>query len=117
MDGENRKFTIVKLVSWLLYGVALFVFGLGMLGGVSVANAAAAIPAATFGFQSPALKPLWDQLVTWLNIAGALVAGVSFVLGLTLAAVGLLLTRAYRLDCRVRQLEASSAATAAGDIS
>ena len=109
MDATERRCRIVKLVSWGLYAMALAVFGLGILGGLSVANASAAIPAATIGFQSPAFKPLWDELVLWLNIAGGLVVAGSLLMGLTFAAVGLLLTRALTLEQRVHQLESTLA--------
>ncbi len=55
------------------------------------------IPAATIGFQSPLLKPLWDGLVAGMQLVGVLVGTIGFVLGLLIGAAGLLWSRSVQL--------------------
>ena len=88
MDNEDRSSHPLKVVSWLLYGAAVVVMGLGLLGGLSIANAASVIPAATIGFQSPLLKPLWNGLVASMQLVGVFVGTIGFVLGLLIRAAG-----------------------------
>ena len=96
----------LKVWSWLLYCMAAVVALAALLLGLSVGGASAAIPAATIGFQSPLLKPLWDALVSGLQLLGWLV----FVAGLVMAALifcgGMLLANGAALTQRVSRLEA-----------
>ena len=109
---EDRSSQPFKAVPWLLYGLAVLVLGLSVLGGLSIANATSLIPAATIGFQSPLLKPLWDGLVAGMQLAGVLVGTIGVALGLLIGGCGLLWSRSVRLGVRVQRLEAALAQAA-----
>lgn len=110
MPNETRNSRGPVVVSWVFYGLAVVVGVAALLIGLSVGGASAAVPAAAIGFQSPALKPLWDALVAGLQALGWLV----FVAGLVLAALifcgGMLLSNTAALTRRIVRLEAECAA-------
>ena len=107
MQAEQSSSRGPALLSWIFYGLAAVIGVAALLLGLSVGGASAAVPAAAIGFQSPALKPLWDALVAGLQSLGWLV----FVTGLVLAALlvcgGALLTYTAGLVRRVNRLEAA----------
>ena len=106
LNEETGRARGLKVWGWLLYCMAAVVALAALLLGLSVGGASAAIPAATIGFQSPLLKPMWDALVSGLQLLGWLV----FVAGLVMAALifcgGMLLANGAALTQRVSRLEA-----------
>ncbi len=97
-----------NVLSWVMYALAALLLAASLLLGLSVSGASAAIPAATIGFQSPALKPVWDALVSGLQLLGVLVFGGGATLAVLLFSIGLLIGRIARLECRIRQLEGAA---------
>jgi hypothetical protein len=88
-----------------MYALAALLLIASILLGLSVGSASAAIPAATIGFQSPALKPVWDALVSGLQFLGMLVFSGGLLLALLISSIGLLVGRIANLECRISRLE------------
>ena len=105
METSDRQSSGFTIFSRVLYALAFAGVGVSVLLGVSVANAASVIPAATIGFQSPAIKPLWDALVSGLLFLGVLVFISGGCMSLLLAAAGALVGRTGALSRRVQRLE------------
>lgn len=105
MQTNQNRSRGLTMGSWIAWGMAAALLVASILAGLTVGGASAAVPAATIGFQAPVLKPLWDTLVSGLQLLGVLV----FVSGLTLSilmfCIGLLLRHAAGLEQRVRLLE------------
>lgn len=114
MQRDNRSTTGMTVWSWVFYGLALIVAVAALLIGLSVGGAAAAVPAAAIGFQSPALKPLWDALVNALQSLGWLVFVSGLVMSALLLCGGLLLSYIVTLARRVNQLETALASAQPG---
>jgi len=93
-----------------MYALAALLLIASILLGLSVSGASAAIPAATIGFQSPALKPVWDALVSGLQLLGVLVFGGGLTLAILIFGIGLLVGRVANLECRISQLEGMTSA-------
>ena len=102
---NERFFRVLRVLAWALSVLAVVVVALGVLMGLSVANASSVIPVATIGFQSPALKPLWDTAVSGLHLLGSLILVSGVIIGLLVFLGGLLLARSLALTQRVQQLE------------
>ncbi len=94
-----------QALSWLFYGLAAVVAVAALLLGLAVGGASAAVPAAAIGFQSPALRPLWDALVAGLQSLGWLVFAAGLILAALLGCGGLLLSNTVKLARRVSRLE------------
>ncbi|MBK8049108.1 MAG: hypothetical protein IPK16_19530 [Anaerolineales bacterium] len=105
METSDRQPSGLMIFSRVLYALALVGVVVSVLLGLSVANAASVIPAATIGFQSPAIKPLWDALVSGLLFLGVLVLISGGCMSLLLAAAGVLVGRTGTLNRRVQRLE------------
>ena len=110
MKTEPRTSRRLIVLSWVLYGLAALLLIASILLGLSVSGASTAIPAATIGFQSPALKPVWDALVSGLQFLGVLVFGGGTTLAILLFSIGLLVGRVANLECRIRRLEGTAEA-------
>jgi hypothetical protein len=87
-----------------MYALAVMLLIVSILLGLSVSGASAVIPAATIGFQSPALKPIWDALVSGLQFLGVLVFGSGLILAILIFSMGLLMRRIADLEYRISQL-------------
>lgn len=96
-----------RMLSRVMYGMAAVLLIASILLGLSVSGASAAIPAATIGFQSPAIKPVWDALVSALQFLGVLVFGGGLVMAILLLGIGLLIGRIAGLEQRLGKLEAT----------
>lgn len=105
MKRQEDRSRWLDVVRWGMYGLAAVIVGAAILIGLSVSGAAAVVPAATIGFQSPALKPLWDALVTGLHQLGALVFAAGFVVAVLVFSIGLLVGHVTRLSRRLDALE------------
>ena len=110
MQRDNRSTTGMTVWNWIFYGLALIVAVAALLIGLSVGGASAAVPAAAIGFQSPALKPLWDALVAGLQALGWLVFVAGLVMAVLIFCGGMLLSNTAALTRRIGRLEAECAA-------
>lgn len=95
----------LRVLSWVLYAIAASVLALSVLAGLSVGSAPAVVPAATIGFQSPALRPMWDALVDGLRWLGVLLFSLGFTISLLFACCGLLLGHTAGLERRLARIE------------
>jgi hypothetical protein len=105
MRQENSSTWGPQTLSWLFYGLAVVVAVAALLMGLAVGGASAAVPAAAIGFQSPALRPLWDALVAGLQSLGWLVFAAGLILAALLFCGGAVLSRTVALAQRVSRLE------------
>ena len=112
MERRKDRSRWLDVLSWGMYGLAAIILGAAILIGLSVSGAAAVVPAATIGFQSPALRPLWDALVTGLHQLGALVFAAGFVVAVLVFSIALLVGQLTRLSRRLDALERLSGAGA-----
>lgn len=110
MQTKQNRTSGLRVLSWVLYAIAVVVLALAALAGLSIGNASAVVPAATIGFQSPALRPMWDALVDGLRWFGVLVFSLGFVISLLFACCGVLLGRTAVLESRLARLEHDSGA-------
>ena len=110
MKTDQNRVRRLSMLSWVLYGLAVLLLIASILLGLSVSGASTAIPAATIGFQSPALKPVWDALVSGLQFLGMLVFGGGLVMAILLFGIGMLVGRVANLECRIRRLEGTAGA-------
>ncbi|MCL4828945.1 MAG: hypothetical protein KJZ95_16390 [Caldilinea sp.] len=94
----------MSVLGWVMYALAVMLLIVSILLGLSVSGASAAIPAATIGFQSPVLKPIWDALVSGLQFLGVLVFGSGLILATLIFSMGLLMRRIADLEYRISQL-------------
>ena len=114
MQTEENRSRGLRLLSWAFYAFAIVVLVMAVLAALSVGNASAVVPAATIGFQSPALKPMWDALVDGLRWFGFLLFSLGFTVSLLFACCGSLLGYAAGLERRLMHVES---ALPAGDTS
>lgn len=105
MNGHPASTWFDRVSSWVFYLAALLAIAAALLAGLSVANASAAIPAATIGFQSPLFKPFWAMIVSGFRMAGGLIVLFGLLGAALLAAFGLLVARMRQLIARVERLE------------
>ncbi len=105
MQTKQNRIRGLQILSWVLYAIAIVVLALAAIAGLSIGSASAVVPAATIGFQSPALRPMWDALVDGLRWLGALVFALGFVISLLFACCGVLLGHAAGLESRLARLE------------
>lgn len=105
MQTKQNRTHWLRVLSWALYAIAVVVLVLSVLAGLSIGSASAVVPAATIGFQSPALRPMWDALVDGLRWLGVLVFSLGFVISLLFACCGILLGHAAGLESRLARLE------------
>lgn len=105
MQTKQNRTRGLRVLSWVLYVVAIIVLVLAAMAGLSIGSASAVVPAATIGFQSPALRPMWDALVDGLRWLGTLVFALGFVISLLFACCGILLGHAAGLESRLARLE------------
>ncbi len=110
MQTEKNRSRGLRLLSWVFYAVAVVVLAMAVLAGLSVGNASAVVPAATIGFQSPALKPMWDALVDGLRWFGFLLFSLGFTISLLFACCGYLLGYAAGLERRLLRVESAASA-------
>ena len=110
MQTEKNRSRGLRLLSWVFYAVAIVVLAMAVLAGLSVGNASAVVPAATIGFQSPALKPMWDALVDGLRWFGFLLFSLGFTISLLFACCGYLLGYAAGLERRLLRVESAASA-------
>jgi len=110
MQTEKNRSRGLRLLSWAFYAVAIAVLAMAVLAGLSVGNASAVVPAATIGFQSPALKPMWDALVDGLRWFGFLLFSLGFTISLLFACCGYLLGYAAGLERRLLRVESAASA-------
>lgn len=104
MKADQKRAHRLSVLSWVMYALAVMLLIVSILLGLSVSGASAAIPAATIGFQSPALKPIWDALVSGLQFLGVLVFGGGLILAILIFSMGLLVGRIADLEYRINQL-------------
>lgn len=104
MKTDQKRAHRLSVLSWVMYALAVMLLIVSILLGLSVSGASAAIPAATIGFQSPALKPIWDALVSGLQFLGVLVFGGGLILAILIFSMGLLVGRIADLEYRINQL-------------
>ncbi len=109
MQTKQNRTRGLRVLSWVLYVIAIVVLALAAMAGLSIGSASAVVPAATIGFQSPALRPMWDALVDGLRWLGALVFALGFVISLLFACCGVLLGHAAGLESRLARLEHDAA--------
>jgi hypothetical protein len=105
MRQDNSSTWGPQTLSWLFYGLAVVVAVAALLLGLAVGGASAAVPAAAIGFQSPALRPMWDALVAGLQSLGWLVFAAGLILAALLVCGGAVLGRTVALAQRVSRLE------------
>ena len=105
MQTKQNRIRGLQILSWVLYAIAIVVLALAAIAGLSIGSASAVVPAATIGFQSPALRPMWDALVDGLRWLGALVFALGFVISLLFACCGVLFGHAAGLESRLARLE------------
>lgn len=104
MKTDQKRAHRLSVLGWVMYALAVMLLIVSILLGLSVSGASAAIPAATIGFQSPALKPIWDALVSGLQFLGVLVFGSGLILAILIFSMGLLMRRIADLEYRISQL-------------
>jgi hypothetical protein len=105
MRQDNSSIWGPQTLSWLFYGLAAIVAVAALLLGLTVGGASAAVPAAAIGFQSPALRPMWDVLVAGLQSLGWVVFAAGLILAALLLCGGVVLGRTVALARRVSRLE------------
>ncbi|MFO7635160.1 MAG: hypothetical protein R6W76_21620 [Caldilinea sp.] len=105
MKTNQDRTRRLSVLSWVLYGLATVLLIASILLGLSVSGASAAVPAAAIGFQSPAFKPVWDVMVSGLQLLGLLVFAGGSVLAVLLLSVGMLLGHIVCLERRLNALE------------
>ena len=104
MKADQKRAHRLSVLSWVMYALAVMLLIVSILLGLSVSGASAASAAATIGFQSPALKPIWDALVSGLQFLGVLVFGGGLILAILIFSMGLLVGRIADLEYRINQL-------------
>lgn len=108
MQTKETRGRGLRVLSWVLYAIAVVVLALSVMAGLSVGSASAVVPAATIGFQSPALRPIWDALVDGLRWLGVLLFFLGFTISLLFACCGLLLGHTAGLERRLARMENAS---------
>ncbi len=110
MDGDGRGAQGRNWVSLACYALAFGVLAGGVLLGLVLTSAAALVPAASSGFLSAPVKPLWDTWLAGLRLLGTVEIAASVLISGLLAACGLLWGRTADLAARVAALETQSSA-------
>ncbi len=105
MQTKETRGRGLRVLSWVLYVIAVVVLALSIMAGLSVGSASAVVPAATIGLQSPALRPMWDALVDGLRWLGVLLFSLGFTISLLFACCGLLLGYTAGLERRLARME------------
>ena len=110
MQTKETRGRGLRVLSWVLYAIAVVVLALSIMAGLSVGSASAVVPAATIGLQSPALRPMWDALVDGLRWLGVLLFSLGFTISLLFACCGLLLGHTAGLERRLAHIEHAAVA-------